>query len=83
MAELHIVIKHTKTIEEYKQKHANMKDKANRYFYEHFHAFENHDEWRDGEPVRAWYDTDGNFCLEYESGEWWHYRETASGLEWW
>lgn len=32
-------------------------------------------EWREGEPVKSWYDDDGNICVEYESGKWWHYKD--------
>ena len=32
------------------------------------------------EPVKAWFDFEGNFCIEYESGKWWHYNDKG---EWW
>lgn len=80
MAELNIVIKHTKTIAEFKSVYADMKEKANRYFHEHYKA---HGEWQNGEPVKVWRNTDGILCIEYESGEWWHYQETDEGLQWW
>ena len=32
-------------------------------------------EWREGKPVKSWYDDDGNICVEYESGKWWHYKD--------
>lgn len=81
MAELATVIKHTKTIAEYKKVRTDMQNRADKYFHEHLQAY--HDEWTNGEPVKAWYDIDGNLCVEYESGQWWHYRETAEGLQWW
>lgn len=80
MAELTTVIKHTKSIAEYKAVRADMQSRADRYFHEHLHAY---NEWTDGEPARVWYDIDGNLCIEYESGRWWHYKETADGLQWW
>lgn len=43
----------------------------------HKAAWEN---WPYGEPVKTWFDDDGNFCIEYESGEWYHYNEKG---EWW
>lgn len=36
--------------------------------------------WTDGTPVRSWVDEDGNLCVEYESGRWWHYNKMG---EWW
>lgn len=39
--------------------------------------------WAEGEPVRAWYNTDNTLCIEYESGNWWHYRLNNNNLEWW
>ena len=83
MADLHVVVKGTRTIDEFKAVSKDMRDKANKYFYEHMYAYENHDEWREGEPAKAWYDEDGNFIVQYESGEWWHYKETDEGLQWW
>mgnify|MGYP004732800117 CR=1 FL=1 len=41
------------------------------------------EDWQEGEPVKAWKDEDGFVCVKYESGNWWHYNETRSGLEWW
>lgn len=43
----------------------------------HKQAFEN---WSEGEPVKVWFDSDNNLCIEYESGNWWHYNENC---EWW
>ena len=37
--------------------------------------------WTEGEPVKVWKEDDA-ICIEYTSGHWWHYKETASGLEW-
>ena len=30
--------------------------------------------------IKAWFDFEGNFCIEYESGKWWHYNDKG---EWW
>lgn len=42
-------------------------------------AFRRHKEdirdWQDGEPVNAWYDENGNLCVEYASGKCWHYKD--------
>ena len=83
MAELHVVVKGTKSIDEFKAVNKDMQDKANRYADEHLHSYESHDNWQEGEPVKAWYDADEIFCIEYKSGRWWHYQETAEGLQWW
>jgi len=40
--------------------------------------------WYEGEIQKVWTDGDGNICIAYESGKWWHYRETGNGdIEWW
>ena len=33
-----------------------------------------------GEPVKIWWDANGDLCIEYESGEWYHYNQRG---EWW
>lgn len=38
------------------------------------------EKWENGEPVKSWFDNDGNLCIEYENGKWWHYSELG---EWW
>lgn len=40
-------------------------------------------EWKHGEPQRCWTDENETFCIKYEDGFWWHYKETDTGLEWW
>jgi len=41
-------------------------------------CYENHkaawESWENGEPARSWFDLDGNLCIEYENGKWWHYN---------
>ena len=27
------------------------------------------EDWKEGEPVKVWFDMDDNLCIEYESGE--------------
>lgn len=39
--------------------------------------------WTHGEPEHCWTDKDGCFCIRYEDGSWWHYKETDGILEWW
>lgn len=41
------------------------------------------DSWEYGEPVKAWTDSNGNLCIRYQSGKWFHYRKNNSMLEFW
>jgi len=51
------------------------------YVYEaHQKAFS---EWTEGEIFKHWYDDNNILCIKYESGRWWHYKQTEHGLEWW
>lgn len=71
------VIKGTKTIDEYKKKLSFMNQKAAEFYNKHKEAVEN---WTEGEPVKVWFDMDDNLCIEYDSGNCWHYNEKG---EWW
>lgn len=71
---MNTVIKGTKTIAEYKRVREDMENLARANYARHKEAFE---EWREGEPIKAWFDFEGNFCIEYESGKWWHYRKQS------
>ena len=73
----HTVIKGTKTIDEYKEKQRFMEQKAAEFYNRHKEAVEN---WTEGEPVKVWFDMDDNPCIEYDSGNCWHYNEKG---EWW
>lgn len=54
---------------------------AIRYMEEHKKAFE---VWSDGAIKEVWTDKDGNLCIKYESGNWWHYKKKDNGeIEWW
>ena len=74
---MNIVIKGTKTIAEFKEVQAKMEQLALEAYENHKKAFE---VWREGEIVKVWFDSSSNICIEYESGNWWHYN--AAG-EWW
>lgn len=50
------------------------------YMEKHKEAFEN---WKEGVIADVWRDEEGNLCIRYESGKWWHYRRNADGVEWW
>lgn len=79
---MHIVIKGTKTIDEYKRVYASMQERVNRYSQQHIASVHN---WQDGSPVKCWCDNNNSNILwiEYESGNVWQYKETFTGLEWW
>ena len=74
-----VVIRDAKTIEEFKNRRADMEQRATRYYETHRAACE---DWRHGEPSRVMFSWDGSFIIEYESGQWWHYRDTDNGVEW-
>ena len=74
-----VVIKGTKTIEEFKQVKASMEERAERYSRRHIASCEH---WQDGCPVKCWRGSYGSLWIEYESGNCWQYTETANGLEW-
>ena len=74
---VHTVIKETKTITEFKELREKMEHLTEVYFNNHKSAWEN---WENGEPVKVWWDSNSNLCIEYENGKWWHYNEKG---EWW
>lgn len=74
---MHMVIKDAKTIEEYKAVRTKMEELTKRYSSRHKEAVEN---WENGEPVKAWTDSQKHLCIEYESGKYWHYNEKG---QWW
>ena len=49
-------------------------------YQKHRNAFES---WQEGKPEEAWLDENGNLCIRYESGKWWHYRQDGAELSWW
>ena len=57
---MNTVIKGTKTIAEYKRVREDMENLARANYARHKEAFE---EWGEGEPVKAWFDFEGNFCI--------------------
>lgn len=74
---MHIVVKGTKTVDEYKSVKSKIEELAERCYAAHKSAAGT---WDDGQPVKVWYDPDGNLCVEYESGKWWHYSNNG---QWW
>lgn len=79
MEQIEVVVKGTKTIEEFKQVRENMLRRADRYSRKHIASCEH---WQDGYPVKCWRGQYGVLWIEYESGNCWQYKETESGLEW-
>lgn len=41
------------------------------------------EEWQEGQPVESWIDANGDICIRYESGEYWHYKPMVDGFMWW
>lgn len=74
---MHTVIKGTKSIAEYKELRAYMEKRAIECFQMHKQALEI---WKEGEIEKVWIDSQKNLCIEYESGNWWHYNDKG---EWW
>lgn len=79
MEQIEVVVKGTKTIEEFKRVREDMLKRAERYSRKHIASCEN---WQEGFPVKCWRGAFGVLWIEYESGHCWQYRETVSGLEW-
>ena len=42
---------------------------------------EDTENWTDGTMECFWFDNDGNLCIRYNSGKWWHYKKRKEG--WW
>lgn len=74
---MHTVIKGTKTVDEFKELKEYLEQRAKEHYKSHKKAFET---WRFGEIDKVWIDKDGFICIQYESGDWWHYNENE---EWW
>lgn len=49
------------------------------YVVQHMNACE---VWEHGSVKEIWIQ-DGELCIRYQDDTWYHYRETANGLEWW
>jgi hypothetical protein len=74
---MHTIVKGTKTVAEFKEVQKRMEQLATQAFESHKKAFR---EWEEGEIEKVWFDSDSNLCVEYQSGNWWHYNEQG---EWW
>jgi hypothetical protein len=74
---MHTINNETNTIDEFKRLKAYLEQRAKEHYEAHKSAFEN---WRFGDIDKIWIDKDGLICIQYESGDWWHYNEIG---EWW
>lgn len=74
---MHTVIKGTTSIADNKQIRKTMEQLAVEMSERHKTDVEN---WDYGEIQKVWFDQDGVLCIEYESGNWWHYNKKG---EWW
>lgn len=75
---MHVVVKETRTIAEYKETYQAIEEQAKACFLVHKNASES---WTEGEPVKAWKDAYGIY-VEYESGKCWYYKVKENGIEW-
>ena len=57
------------------------KAKAQKFSEVHGMAWDNPNHL--GEIEKVWQDEDGNLCIQYSCGEWYHYRLVGNRLEWW
>lgn len=55
-------------------------NKAKECFEKHSKSFE---VWREGNVEKVWMDSDENMCIQYASGNWWHYKIDNNELIWW
>ena len=55
--------------------------KAQKFSAVHRMAWENPNHL--GKITKVWTDEDGNLCIMYSCGEWYHYRLVGNRLEWW
>lgn len=62
---------------ELKEQKEYIERKAKERYENHKQSFEN---WQEGSIEKIWIDEEGNICIQYESGKWWHYNEEG---EWW
>lgn len=37
------------------------------------------DRWEHENIKKTWTDADGNICIMYQSGKWWHYKKNEDG----
>lgn len=78
---MNTVIKGCKTIEEFQKTQERMLQLAEKAYNAHKMFCE---DWKEGEPIKAWFSDEAEICVEYESGNWWHYKDLdLPFLTWW
>lgn len=74
---LHVVVKGTKTIEEYKATRARLEYLAEVAFEWHIRNVE---QWEHGDPVKVWFNGDNSsIYVQYESGARYKYSNIENG----
>ena len=74
---MYTVIKGTKTVKEFKEFKIYLEQRARDLYEEHKSHW---DTWQFGDIDKVWIDNDGFICIQYKSGDWWHYNDLG---EWW
>lgn len=64
---MHIIVKHTTTICEYKQKRAEMQKQAELLIDKEKET--SMEDWSHGDILKVWEDVNGNICVECEDGK--------------
>lgn len=57
-----------------------MEEMVYEFYNEHKSAYI---EWTHGDPVKHWIGSDGDLCIMYDDGMWWHYRSDNGKVAWW
>lgn len=57
-----------------------LSEKAAGYYKAHVEVF---GKFPYGEPVREWTDRNGYTCIQYEKGNYFHYKQSGSSVVWW
>lgn len=57
-----------------------MVEEKDEFYNAHRDAYEF---WPHGAPARCWIDEGGDLCIEYEDGQWYHYRVVDDEVVWW
>lgn len=76
---MHVVVKGTKSIDEYMLLRQDIEHRATQYANQHMGV----GQWTEGDPVKAWKDDKDDICIEYTSGKIYHYRSTPDGIRYW
>lgn len=75
---MHVVIKRTSTVAEFKVEKEKMEYLANTFYQRHKKSS---DPWKEGEPIKAWWGFNGDLWIEYSSGQCWHYNSNGEWVK--